>query len=161
MSAADKDFKPVELVYIGQRLGADGERFVAFAKLLEGTPTPERPLHYPYKKNRQRAIGAIYTGALLAPDDTIRGLEMVQFKGMLPNQTLRLQWQAEDQRVEDRLALDRMESNARRISEFEKILLPLRKQYAKHMAAYDIAGAQALETMILRTLRMSPRKEEL
>lgn len=149
---------PHDIVYIGKRLGAGGKMILGFQLLNENGSFGEC-LFYAYDRKMDRTIGAVYTGAEFANDQS-RGIASANFVKMWDNRDDRIMWQAKNDQIEAIIRNTKLEKDAGKISDIEKIMLPLRKQYDTLRVRHDHAGQEALERSVLRALRSSPRSTE-
>jgi len=114
---------------------------------------------YGYKFFKRCAVGGVYTGAKFT-DNQISGHSAARYKQQWANLEQRIEWRALDEGAETQDRQAKLEADARKISDIERIMLPLREAYASFSRRYDRAGQQALEGAVLAALRAAPRRSE-
>lgn len=154
----DDGFTPVTMVFAGTRF-IDGKRYAAFYELdaANGELGPEQ-LMFAWEKAYDCTIGGVYEGASVR-DKTYKGLTALRYRAMLDNPGARLEMRAKHERAMEGIATARLEKDNRR-NEIEDVMLPLRRQYAKMLARYDMAACGALADAVLQALRTPVRKSE-
>lgn len=105
-------------------------------------------------------VGGIYKGAQFTDDGTIIGLDAAKYDRRWNVQTDVINWQIKDEQAEIDKKRVQMEKDAGRISELEKILKPLRKEYERMRDGYDREGCEVLERAIMRALKTPIRAIE-
>jgi hypothetical protein len=150
-----KEFVERDFVYIGKSIADDGKVYCGNAIVNEDC-TLEKTKWYGYKKKMDRIVGGVYRGASFS-ENTAKGLEQAIWRTRWHDQGDVIKWQADDEKVEVEIRSKKMEKDEGRISELEKILLPLRTQYESYRSRHDCAGMEALEKSMLRALKSAPR----
>lgn len=117
------------------------------------------PQLYSYKRGRDKVLGGIYKGASFY-EGGVRGLDDAVYVDTFDNRDELISWQAkhEEAKLKDRAL--KLEANAKKISEINRILAPLRKVHSSFISRRDYAGAEALEASVLRALRMPLNKTD-
>lgn len=153
----DKDgFVAKDFVFIGKALDDKMKVFVIIQP-IEADGTLGKKMSYGFNRKRDKNVGGIYTGAMFDEAGTVRNLDGSRFQKLWPNQEERMVWQAKNEAVESELRGAKLEKDEGRISEIEKILLPIRQTYENMRFRHDWAGCEALEKAVLRALRSAPR----
>lgn len=148
---------PRKFVYCGQR--SDGKtRSVRIAVLTEDGSAVEKFQEYAYKRTLDRSVGSVYVGASF-DEKNAYGLHTAKWEAQWDVSDT-LQWEAENAVALERMATAKLEADATRISELERLLAPIRKQYAKNMERHDHAACGALEAAVLKAIRSRPRSYE-
>jgi hypothetical protein len=65
-----------------------------------------------------------------------------------------------DELAESIVRTKKLEADAKKISEIEKIMLPLRVQFARYMFMRDRGGMDALQAAVVAALASAPRPQE-
>lgn len=148
---------PRDFVYTGQRYGSDGKRYVSIAVIVDGTLEKER--WFPYKRDYDRSVGGVYTGAEFTAD-TAWGLSQARYKEQYPDVAKRIEWQARHDEANKMFKLAKLEADSSRVSDLERILFDARKLYASYRKRNDYGSMEALEAAVLRALKTPPRSTE-
>uniref|UniRef100_A0AAU6W3I2 Uncharacterized protein n=1 Tax=Pseudomonas phage Cygsa01 TaxID=3138529 RepID=A0AAU6W3I2_9VIRU len=146
-------------VYAGKRLIQGGKLGVIYYPINEDGTLAEARV-FGFKKEYERSLGYIYTGTEWS-EKTVWGLNLAKGTGKRwEDIELRLRWQAEetDALVTKRTAT--VEAEQKKTNEFEEMLMPARKLYAKAMRRGDAIGAHAIEQAVLISLRKPPRASD-
>jgi len=165
MSVDDKnsqveEFKSKDLVYCGLRYSTKTKKlFVAIREIKDDQSLSEESL-FDYKKNRDRAIGGIYRGAVFT-STKIRGLDAnLQYIGRWHSQAEIIRWQADNDQAEVMHRSSKLEKDENKIREIERVMKPLRVLFDNYRKRNDFAGMDALEAAAIRALKTPIRKSE-
>jgi hypothetical protein len=156
-SSAEDAFAAADFVYGGLRQAGNGSLLAVIREVKQGR-LGER-MAFKAKAVKCRSIGGIYRGALFT-EGSARNLDRVTLAGSWPDTAAVMGWQAEHDQAEADHRAARLERDARKVSEIERAMLPLRKLYARYGQTRDRAGQAALEATVLRALHTPPRQDE-
>jgi len=161
----EKELIPRDYVYIGKRWSSKGKVIMGYQLIKEDGTLEDPPIFWEFDRKMERSIGCVYTGAKFSDITasggiSAMGIASAKFKKAWPNQEDRIQWQNKNDDVEADVRNQKLEKDAGRVSDIERIMLPLRQQYESMRVRRDWAGQEALERAVLRALKISPRKIE-
>lgn len=151
---------PAEFVYLGVRQGQDNKPRVSLAVIQENGKLSPTRVYSMTKEFKRRVIGGVYKGARFDEDHAMYGAPAAVFDRLWPDADQRAIWQALAQDEEDNMAVRRIETDERRISEIDKAMIPLRKIYHAAVKRGDLPGAYAVERAIVRSLHRPLRVNE-
>lgn len=153
----DKDgYIPRDFVFLGKRADSKLQQFAEIQHINDDGTLGEKGL-YKWSAKLNKNVGGIYRGASFNEKGSARNLEGSRFQKLWPNQEDRMIWQSETEAVDVALRNAKLEKDEGRISEIEKVMLPIRKTYENLRFRHDYAGCEALEKAVLRALRSAPR----
>ncbi|UWE19331.1 hypothetical protein [Herbaspirillum huttiense] len=148
----------MDFVYRGRRILGSGKLAVCLAPLQDGKALQER--HFLFDKKAHRAIGGIYSGAKFTANEMSGLSAHLTFVGKWQAAADLIDWEARDALAEQIARSKRLESDVKKVSEIEKILLPLRRQFENYRQKRDTAGMEALRKAVVSALGTSPRAFE-
>jgi hypothetical protein len=158
VEAAESQYVPLDLVYCGRRWTESGKLFVVVCALKEGVL--QREMWFDFDRKALRTVGGVYSGASIS-EKGVRGLtSRLQYLRQWSDRSQLMDWQARDEDAEVQARSKKLEGDAKRVSEIEKILLPLRAQYEGYRKKHDVAGMRALRTAVQNALMSAPRTTE-
>lgn len=147
---SEENFVAKDFVYGGLRV-SNKERFVAIIQIKEdGTISTNEQL-YPYKRNRDRVVGGVYRGATFS-DSKVRGLDDVSFVSVWKNGEDKMRLEALDYEANHIYKRLSLEKNADKMTEIEKIMLPIRQQYTAMIKRGDFHGASAFKFAVTEAI---------
>lgn len=153
-----EDLTPIHVLFMGERV-AKGARYQTFAPVQEDGSL-DAEMWFAWKSSGPKIVGGVFSGASISADrKSIAGLDRLRFVRKHPEQGDVLRWQALHDAAQEELAATRLEKAARG-SDFERIMLPLRREYEKITRRHDMATAAAFERAVLNALRNKPRADE-
>lgn len=155
----EKTFVTREFVYTGIRVDAKQKRFVTL-RLIEADDVLGQEMHFDFKRDRSRVVGNVYSCEFSEDGSTVRGLERAKWVRTWPNEQDRIEWAARESQAETQIKRAKLEADAGRVSDIERIMRPLRQQYEAMRNRYDMEGVAALEGAIMSALRTPVRKSE-
>lgn len=158
----DTSYTEKNFVYQGKRRSAKGEMWIQLSTLDANGNMDEKPKWFDAKSpKRNLIVGGVYRGASFNDAGSMRGITDVQYVGTTwQSQADVMEWQALEEQAMARAASDKLQKDAKRVTEIERTLLPLRELYAHagKFGAYDKQAA--IEAAMLRALRKAPRAGE-
>ena len=159
-TAAAPEFLPLDFVYCGRRWSQSSGSMVICIRAIKDGVLQAAGL-YEFDRKAHRAIGGVYSGALFN-EASIRNLSgaLVYQRRWDVREDL-IDWQSRDAAAESVSRSKKLEADAKKINEIEKIILPLRVQYDNYRKKRDHAGMDALRAAVVRALASSPRSSEL
>lgn len=156
--ATESEHHPLDLVYCGRRWTESGKLFVAICAVKDGVL--QREMWFDFDRKAVRTVGGVYSGATFS-EKGVRGLSArLQYLRQWADRAQLMDWQARDEDAEVQARSKKLEGDAKRVSEIEKILLPLRGQYEGYRKKHDVAGMRALRAAVENALMSAPRKTE-
>lgn len=106
------------------------------------------------------AVGGQYRGATFGETKSI-GVAVAKFIGARwPDRDRCIDWEAEDKAAEIEMAGKRLAADAKRKSEIDAIMLPLRRRYDAARRRGDYGAYTALRQVVLASLEKPPRENE-
>lgn len=157
-AAAVTEFEELDFAYCGRRLMSDGTLALCIRPIKDGALQGD--MLYSFTRKAHRAVGGVYRGAKFQ-GGTMSGLQAnLQFVRRWDQAKDLIDWQARDEAAESHTRSKKLEADAKKASEIEKIMLPLRAQYDRYKYSRDHAGMEALRDAVLRALTSKPRPEE-
>jgi hypothetical protein len=154
----ESEHRPLDLAYCGRRWTDSGKLFVVICPIKEGVLQKE--MWFDFDRKAVRTVGGVYSGASFS-EKGVRGLSArLQYLRQWPDSSQLLDWQARDEDAEVQARSKKLEGDAKRVSEIEKIMLPLRAQYEGYRKKHDVAGMRALRAAVQNALMSAPRKTE-
>lgn len=155
---SDEFFKR-QFVYLGQRTGKSDQCAVIRIVLNDEIVSDE--IWYKYDRDwAKKVVGGIYDGAEFN-EKQVRGFKAAHYVRRWGKSQDLIDWVARDQKAEADKRSEKLQADARRVSEIDKIMLPLRQQYAALSKKYDSAGMRALQSAVMQSLIEAPRKSEM
>jgi hypothetical protein len=103
--------------------------------------------------------GQVYTGAQFT-DTSVINLQKVRWIRTWEHEADRLAWAAREQESLAEIAAQKMQTDATKVDELERALLPLRREYQRHAQRFDAAGMRAFESSVMAALRVPLRSYE-
>lgn len=155
----NQELAAMDFVYSGRRWSSNGKLLITLYPIVDGVLQKERVFEYDRKAHR--VVGGIYTGAKFNDGSMLGFTSALQYVGRWENQADLLEWQAKDEHAETRSKARKLEADDKKISEIERILLPLRIQYESMRKRRDMAGMEALRLALNNALYSAPRESEL
>lgn len=147
---------PMEYVCCGRRWSSVSGKLLISIRTIDGSELGEEMV-FPFDRKMNRSVGAVYSGASFNVKGA-RGLSGTnQFLRPWANKTDVIDWQARDEHAETMARSKKLEGDLKKVSEIEKILLPLRVQYDSYRVKRDHAGMEALTAAVVRALASRPR----
>lgn len=144
------DLESLDFIYCGQRLVAGNKMGVKFTLLREGRPAGT---FVTQKAGRgTKVVGGVYTGARFSKETAV-GTGEARFVRMWEDSAEVMTWEALDGAAIAEARSRKLAADASRVSEIERLLIPLRKLHQTSRARNDHAGLEALEAAVLRALR--------
>lgn len=158
MSALEKI--PHDFVFVGKVYTDKKKMYVAVRKILADGALSDEPFYYEAKRGRSFIVGGVYTGAAFDTEGSVSNLDNAKYARRWPDVDAIREWQIADQQAETDKKRDTIEKDEGRVSELQKILLPLRRDHAKLVARYVRSDVRAFEEAVLDALRTPPRASE-
>ncbi|WP_432263361.1 hypothetical protein [Cupriavidus sp. TMH.W2] len=152
-----EEITDMDFVYCGKRLLANGKVAVSIRTIRDGKLDDERL--FGHSKKFERAIGVVYSGASFSANSA-RGIAEARYARQWAVQADLIDWRVRDEQVDSEVRVKKLEADAKRTNEIERLLLPLRSQYERYRKQHDHAGMEALTAAVLRALVSSPRTTE-
>jgi hypothetical protein len=159
-TVAASEFVALDFVYCGRRWSKSSGSMMLCVRAIKDGVLQDAGL-YAFDRKAHRAIGGVYSGAVFS-EEGIRNLsgDLVYQRRWDVREDL-IDWQARDEAAESASRSKKLEADAKKISEIEKIMLPLRVQYENYRKKRDHAGMEALRAAVVNALASSPRSTEL
>lgn len=148
---------PRDYVYQGIAIARGNKKLSCFGVIGDNGEI-ERRFVTTYATKFGSVIGGIYSGARFS-EDVMFGVGNYTGKRW-PNQQDILDWTSKSREAADQLALVKLETESRRLDEYETILAPIRKQYDRARNLFDNSACAAIERAVLAAIRGKPRKYE-
>lgn len=155
----DKTFNRREFVYTGVRVDAKNKRFVTLS-LINEDGTLGKPMSFDYKRSYAKITGQVYACEFSEDENTVRGLDRASWLRAWDNEQDRIDWQSRESAAETDVKRAKLEADAGRVSDIQRIMTPLRAQYEAMRDRYDMEGCRALEAAVMAALRTPVRKTE-
>lgn len=153
-----EDFRSKDFVYCGFRYSSK-KLWIAIRELNDDLSLGSEAI-FEYKKNRDRIVGGIYRGASFS-QEKIRGLDgQLEFIKRWHIQGDLIQWHAAHDRAASLNRSAKLEKDADKVREIEKVMKPLRVLFDNCRKRNDFAGMDALQEATVRALRTPLRKSE-
>jgi hypothetical protein len=143
---SDDDFKPQDYVYIGRRQLKDG-KIGHFIRRIDNTGELGKESGYVDLKKFRPVVGGVYTGATFS-ETHAKGIDSAKYNRQWPDVMHRLEWQALDRNTEAEIKRERIEKDARRTNEMDRILLPIRRAIYNANRRGDYAEAHAIRNVV-------------
>lgn len=150
----------LDFVYCGRRWSdAHSKLYVSVRPIKDGELRKE--MLFEFSRKAHRTVGGVYTGATFSTTSA-RGLEAsLKYTRQWQDRADLIDWQSRDGAAESSARTKKLEGDAKKVSEIEKIMLPLRKQFEGYRAKRDQAGMKALRAAVIAALTSTPRQTEL
>ncbi|MEO5774699.1 MAG: hypothetical protein ABIQ32_11360 [Sphingomicrobium sp.] len=158
MSGAEQ-FEVCDFIYCGVRQIIGGKLGDCVLPLLADGTRATRLFARKGNKGSRRVVGGVYAGAKFSAEQA-SGLDAARFVRRWDNADDVMRWEAADGQAEDAIRTKKLEADAGRISEIERVLLPLRRVYHAHRRQNDHSGMEALRAAVQRALSTPPRVSE-
>lgn len=153
------EFVKKPLVYCGRRWIDHLEKMCVAIRPLQDGKLQEEML-FAYDKKAHRVVGGIYEGAEFS-DSQARGISgRLSYQSNWPDKSDLIDWKARDEYAESQARCKKLEADAKKVSEIEAIMLPLRMQFDRYRLMRDSAGMKALRSAVMAALECSPRASE-
>lgn len=155
----NETFVPKDFVCMGMRLVTGGKKGVELGILNDKLEIVDR-LTFSLSRGVNLSVGHVYTGATFS-EGSVKGLARVNWRPMKwPNAGEVLEWEAKEAAAQTDYKHRKLHADATRLGEIERIMQPLRSQYAALRARYDMEGCSALELAVKQVLTKPLRKSE-
>lgn len=161
-STAEQEQLPTEaldFVYCGRRTLSNGKMGFAVAPIRDGKL--QRQMLFPFDRKAHRAVGGVYSGAEFNDSQALGLNGALKYVRRWTVQHDLVDWQARDDHAESEARTKKLEGDAKKVSEIERVLLPLRVQYESYRKRRDHAGMEALRSAMLNALMSAPRTGEV
>jgi hypothetical protein len=158
VESTDVQYEALEYVYCGRRWSVSEKLLISVRPIKDGELL--REMLFDFDRKMVRSVGGVYSGASFH-DNGARGLSSAnRFERLWQDKSDLIDWQVKDENVEIAARSKKLESDSKKVSEIEKILLPLRQQYESYRVKRDLAGMAALSSAVQRALQAAPRTSE-
>lgn len=157
MTIEEEQFFELDFVYCGL-VYSENKMSISLAVIQENGQLKSEAF-YPHKKNRERHIGGIYSGASFS-ENKVMGLDGVNYKGNYFDTESIIKWRARNDAAKTKERSLKLEKDAKKMNELVELLKPIRKLYSNYRKQNDNAGLEALEAAVLRALRTPLRQLE-
>lgn len=155
---ADKT-EALDFVYCGRRVLTNGKLGICVAPIRDGKL--QREMLFLYERKAHRYVGGVYSGAEFNERQMVGLTANLKYVRPWTVQHELIDWQARDQHAEAEARAKKLEDDAKKVSEIERVLLPLRVQYESYRKQRDLAGMEALRSTVLSALASTPRTNEI
>lgn len=156
----DIQFVALDFVYCGRRWSDASNKLVLCIRPIKDGELQEAML-FAFDRKAHRTVGGVYSGAEFG-GSSARGIAgSLRYERMWEDRTELIDWQARDEYAESASRRRKLEADAKKISEIERIMLPLRNQFQAYRVKRDHAGMEALRAAVLNALASAPRASEL
>lgn len=154
MSDESKPAEALDFVYCGRRW--NGSKLFIVVRPIRGGKL-EDELAYAFNRKAHRAIGGVYSGAKFNDTSIIGLAAALQYVRRWDDKAQLIDWESRDHHAESEARQKKIEADDKKVSEVEKIMLPLRVQFEGYRMKRDLAGMDALRAAVLAALSSSPR----